>query len=260
MSIGLCGHCTDGVVLMADRQITKEGGLKYYEKKSWHFDADGFHFRIAGIYVGSPDLAGSFKFELKRSLSKEKSNHKSLDVVDIKSLIETALARVYKKYRRDWDLQMLVGLRRGQLHDAEYAVWRSAGKMLVDSDLDCIGVGDSSVIRYLFDTFGQYGHLTITEFFPLALYAMMQAKKYIEGCGGKTDCIVLRGNRDIVATSHASSRLYETEEELQFLEDEFVKLCSGYATSNMFPIVLSSFAERIGKRQPNANLMRIGYL
>jgi hypothetical protein len=242
---------------MSDRQITKEGGLKYYEKKTWYFSA--MHFTIASAYVGSPDLAGAFNFELKRILPPETSESMLLDA-EIKELVETALAKVWRKHRRNWDLQMLIGYQ--QRDYTECAVWRSSGKTLVSSDLDCIGVGDSSVIRFLFDTFGQGHSLEVKQFMPLGLYAMMQAKKYISGCGGKTDITVLRRGRSILPGGGLAPRQRETEEELEFLEEQIVRLCQFYSESSPdgFATILSDFAEQVGKRQPHANLMRLGYL
>ncbi len=54
MTIALSFQCQGGVVLAADSQITKEGGLKYNEKKIfdfWYRD-----FGAVMCYAGSPDI------------------------------------------------------------------------------------------------------------------------------------------------------------------------------------------------------------
>ena len=61
MTIGICARCGDGAVLMADRQISKEGGLKYYQRKTWSF--------MTGYCDVSSVYAGILKWRKRFSLS-----------------------------------------------------------------------------------------------------------------------------------------------------------------------------------------------
>jgi hypothetical protein len=57
---------------------------------------------------------------------------------------------------------------------------------------DCIGIADTSLIRYLGAIFLEARiHLPLYRAVPICNYIVAQAKKYVEGCGGLTDLSVL---------------------------------------------------------------------
>ena len=255
MTIGICARCTDGVVIMADRQITKAGGLKYYQRKVWSFGSGIYH--VSSVYAGIPEMAQAFQLEFKRGLPADPyAWEPSQD--DLQDLIEACLRRVWRKHRSDMQLEMLLCTR---TQDSDYQLWRSSGKVLTDADLECIGVGDSSVIRYFFETFAWRSRWMNLEFFvPFGLYVMQQAKKYIEGCGGRTDCIIFREGK-ITYVSSPHQHIKEIEEEMESLEADVVNLFENYAVSKLsqeqFAQVLEKFAARIERSKRSGKVTRL---
>jgi hypothetical protein len=254
MTVGICARCQDGAILMADRQITKAGGLKYYRRKMWSFGTGYYH--VASVYAGIPEMAQAFQLEIKRAMPADPYTWEPSQN-DLQDLIEVCLRRVWKKHRNDMQLEMLLCT---WALGSRYELWRSSGKVLADADLDCIGVGDSSVIRYLFETFPKNSQFTKLEYFvPFGLYVMQQAKKYIEGCGGRTDCIIFQEGKIIHANNPQTIK--EIEEEMESLEGEVVNLFENYSISNMsqedFAKVLEKFANRIERRRRSGKVVRL---
>lgn len=130
----------------------------------------------------------------------------------------------------------------------EHHLWRTSGKLISSADIDCIGVGDSSIIRYFFDTFTWSSKaLTLAQFLPLAFYVMIQAKKYIDGCGGRTDCIVFQ--EDSCTHANDPREIKWTEQQVEHLEEQIVRLVGEYAdkdvTAENFRKVLDKFTEEL---------------
>jgi hypothetical protein len=245
MTVGICARCMDGAVLMADRQMTTAGGLKYYQRKTWTFSVGSYH--VSSVYAGIPEMANAFQLEFKRALPDDPYSwkpHKN----DLQDLIETCLRRVWKKHKQDMQLEMLLC---SWALGGTYQLWRSSGKVLTNAELGCIGVGDSSVIRYLFDTFARKGRWMQLEYFvPLGFYVMNQAKKYVEGCGGRTDCIIFQerrsGNQIIYANDLRPVK--EIEELMESLEGVVVNLFGNFSDSKLSREGFSTMMKKLGNR------------
>jgi hypothetical protein len=239
---------------MSDRQITKAGGLKYYERKTWGFGSGVFH--LSGIYAGFPEMAKIFELECERARPEDIGSWEPTQD-ELKDFIEHCLLQVWKKHRHNMQLEMLMcSWARG----SKYKLWRSQGKVLTSAGMECIGVGDSSVIRYLFDTFPKHVPFTKLEFFvPFAVYVMQQAKKYIEGCGGRTDCTIFREGTIIHANDPRSIK--EVEDEMESLEGEVVNLFGKYSDSSVgqegFARILEKFSARIEQSRRAGKLSRL---
>jgi len=62
-------------------------------------------------------------------------------------------------------------------------------------DYDYVGVGDSSLLRHVGFLIGDKPeYRKVGEALPLAVYLVLQAKRYVDGCGGDTDALVIRPN------------------------------------------------------------------
>src|ERR1700682_6150988 len=69
VTIALGLVCADGAVIGADRQITKEGGLKYQKKKICIFGVHGnIPLQCGFTYCGDPDTAAFFEREIGKVL------------------------------------------------------------------------------------------------------------------------------------------------------------------------------------------------
>jgi len=145
---------------------------------------------------------------------------RDVNLASLRECAETALEKWWKKHRKEGGVELLVSL---FVSGSGSELLRSKGKMLVDADFECLGVGDSSVIRYFIETFVNE-RMGLDHLLPLCVYIMEQAKKYIEGCGGKTDVLYTFGNRlvgRLYATSKIAAETERIEQHLQRLFQSF---------------------------------------
>ncbi len=187
MTIGLGFQCQDGVVLCSDRQITKDGGLKYHQRKDFCVYFRGnVEVNCAAVYAGYPDAA-SILFEDSayaiRELLMRPLRGFHADVV------KTVLGKIFKGNRHSKNLEMLIAV--GPSNQANWSPFliKTHGSRVVRGFREFIGVGDSSVIRYLSEIFS--GALTVPEAEFVGTYMVSLANRFIDGCGGGPDVLVL---------------------------------------------------------------------
>jgi hypothetical protein len=245
--------CADGAVLMADQQISVAGGLKHYRNKTWSFSTAFYH--VSSVYAGIPEMARLFQMEFERNLPRNPFDWKPSQN-NLQDLIKKCLRKVWKDHGSNMELAMLLCTRA----QGKYKMWKSNGKVLTDTSLDCIGIGETSVVRYFIGTFPRAGQFTKLEYFvPFGLYVMQQAKKYVRGCGGRTDCIVFQEGKISYLTNPRPIK--EVEEEMESLEGEVVNLFAKYSASSMkqedFADVLEKFSARIEQIRRAGKLNRL---
>jgi len=84
----------------------------------------------------------------------------------------------------------------------------------VHSRFDYVGVGDSSLLRYLAPLLTQRPRYKAEQACYLGIYLTLQAKRYVDGCGGETDGIILKKN----GSSTVFSSPYPIEQALLKME------------------------------------------
>lgn len=83
-------------------------------------------------------------------------------------------------------------------------------------DYEYVGVGDSSLLRHINHLIGNKPeYRRVSEALPLGVYLVMQAKRYIDGCGGDTDAFVIRPN---ATPELRSGGTYNLEQHLLHIE------------------------------------------
>jgi 20S proteasome alpha/beta subunit len=180
MSIALGIRCVDGAVLAADRQMTKEGGLKYEEKKY-------FIGRVAGnipldyafLYCGIPEVAKIFENKVGLALLGGVCNGN----VFMPSMVVSDLEPIFK----DKESKYIESLILFGAQNIQPFIVRTKGSRVVRGYVECIGVGDSSIIHYFADRLPN--DLTVEQAKPICAYLVTLANKYIDGCGFGPDVI-----------------------------------------------------------------------
>jgi hypothetical protein len=86
---------------------------------------------------------------------------------------------------------------------------------------DYVGVGDSSLLRFLGSMLNNSSSFTARQAFMLATYFVMRAKAYIDGCGGDTDALILRPDGQ---TWPKSGQTYNAEQQMLFVEQYLRKI------------------------------------
>ena len=204
MTIALGFRAPDGIVLCTDSQMTKEGGLKFNDKKIFNIVNERWTAGIA--FAGSADLMKNIVDELDGLLSDLERDGPPV-TVQAQMCLEQVAESFSKKYR-DKVVEFLFGISDGLYGKALFSV---RGKVVSRGEREYIGVGDSSVIRYLAGLFG--GPMDASQCLLLACYMVHQAKEFIDQCGGPIQTCVLNKGYFITPDSLANHADYTRVEQ-----------------------------------------------
>ena len=144
MTVGIGFQCPDGVVLCADRQITKGEDLKYEEQKI--FEGHYENLQCACCYAHHPDIAKNVFEDIFKSLVNvfQRCHREQIGLSDgLQLTIEEVMKR-----RKDKQTEMLIAFRSERM-GMPPTLFSVRGLVVRSGDQrEYIGTGDSSVIRY----------------------------------------------------------------------------------------------------------------
>lgn len=188
VTIALGFNCVDGVVLCADRQMTATGWHKYNESKMYAISGFGEQptYTVMLTYAGSPHVMKAMHQKIADTATDD--TH-FVSIGSLKGLLEGCLSEMT---REDVETtNFLCGFCRkggtlGLLRTNGYQVYEVGG-------YDCIGVGDSSLLRFLSKLLVS-SPMRAWPAVAVGDYMVKQAKEFIDGCGGPTDIYILRGD------------------------------------------------------------------
>jgi hypothetical protein len=190
--------CIDGAVIAADRQMTKDGGLKYQEKKFITGRVIGdIPLEYAVVYSGIPEAARTVVNEIGRSLLANVCNGN----VFMPSMVVEALRQVFKsKDSKDLETLIILGA-----PGIEPFILRTKESRVVLGRMECIGVGDSSVIHYFAELLPK--NLTVSQAKPIAAYLVSLGNRFIDGCGFGPDVLFIgkEGTAEVVTEEEKSA-------------------------------------------------------
>lgn len=169
--------CKVGIVMAADRQISVPGQFKYHEPKIGAQETEDWSVVFA--YAGSPDL---WKEAREKMLGKLKKDLTGVTPDYVHAAAESVLEDMGRKYV-ELDLQLLIATSTA----SEVQLLRFDGQsksLYVASGFNCLGVVDSSLIRFLSEAL-YTPEMDVSHGFALAVYLIDKAKKYIDYCGEK---------------------------------------------------------------------------
>jgi len=182
MTISLGFNCRDGIVLCADRQLSK-GEVKFYEHKIASIDAGDWSLSFA--YADSRELMGFVWDRMKKHNPPKDAN---FDL--FKYLLEETTKEAHHAFpAATLELFCAVSIDNKRSTGIELLKATNEGVREVDG-WDCLGIGDSSLIRYLAETLGPVD--TVNRALAVGTYMVTEAKKHIQYCGGETDATVIR--------------------------------------------------------------------
>ncbi len=194
VSIGVGFRCDLGIVLCSDTQITWKDRHKAYDTKQ--FFQGGMNWGMVSVYAGDPQLWKSFcnKFaELAQMYCKTNSREPGT-IRELRDILETALCYFTELDSDPLALCLLVGF---VIPNKEMRLVKTEGKLLSDvSDFEYVGCGDSSLLRYLAPITANKDSLwpSISQALFIGTYWVLQAKRWVEDCGGDTEAFVLHWN------------------------------------------------------------------
>jgi len=176
IAIGLI--CRDGLVLCADQAVGNES-YKFHECKLSSIRLAGNKGVVILAYAGVRDEMNLIYEKLRPSLEVQCTTCEQIQL-HIQDVLNSALPKTSQ-----YPHQMLCGVSDG----VTLRLFKTIGRNIYPIPVwDCIGFGDTSVIRYLGALFLKYGEdLPFFRAIPICNYMIAQAKEHIQFCGGPTD-------------------------------------------------------------------------
>jgi hypothetical protein len=177
--------CGDGFILGADTQLTAVGYHKSYGRKIYLVDSPcgGVDFSFA--YSGSPTFASDFGDGL---LGKIQDTGEPTDIFEARNVVAGVLSRYVESDVHSNHL--LVGFRIrdvvGLMRTSGYSV-----SLETDERPVFVGAGDSSALALALPLVSRFGLGTMQHGATLAILLIEIAKKYVDGCGGDTDILMV---------------------------------------------------------------------
>jgi 20S proteasome alpha/beta subunit len=217
MTIAAGFLCNDGLVLCADTRETIPGYVKSDTEKMVMLKFPLYNLAITG--AGDSDLIEMLGEEIADALLLEKTN---AAIMPILSVLKKTLIRVFNDHVASYPVSqyderptatLLIGL---QVHSATL-LYKSRGTLLRRlRTAECVGTGlalGKSLIDRLHTPTMSLSHAGL-----IALYTLRQAKRWVDGCGGNSD-ILLLSNRECKTTRIPTDQIKELEAHF----DEFDK-------------------------------------
>jgi hypothetical protein len=235
VSIGVGFKCLDGIVLCADNQITYPANHKYYERKIYSHTIGTLEGAVAFTFAGNPNLMKMFNGKFQAGLG---LIPKPYTADKIHTLIETLLDQMDILDSDPDGLHLLC------------AIGTPSGMKLLKSDrkaigdvtgFEYVGVGDSSVLRYLSPLLIRRPTLRINEAMNIGIYLVLQAKRYVDGCGGETDAISIT-DRAIVTNTAGT---YNVEQILLQMEHAIGQVANAFFDSDKTDEEVQQFIDRL---------------
>jgi hypothetical protein len=178
---------------------------------------------MISVYAGDPQLWKSFrdKFaEVAQTYCKTNSREPAT-IKELRDILETALCYFTELDSEPLALCLLVGF---VIPNKEMSLVKTEGKLLSDvSDFDYVGCGDSSLLRYLAPITANKASLwpSISHALFIGTYWVLQAKRWVEDCGGDTEAFVLHWNGGMHKRNDAT---YDWEQRLLRVELDLAKV------------------------------------
>jgi hypothetical protein len=234
-------RCSDGIVVCADTQITWQGH-KDYECKVYYLS--GHDWTMASVYAGSPHLMKSFIARFIELVNAREHN-KEATIKEMHEIIETVLCYFNELDTDPMALNLLIGF---VIPSKEIGMFKTEGKIAsAVPSFDYVGCGDSSLLRYLGPILADKQQwLSINQALRVGTSCILQAKRYVEDCGGETDAFVLGWNGSMQTRSGMT---YNWEQHFLRLERDLTSILRaiGNATVNdeEFENRLNAFSKHV---------------
>ena len=250
MTVGIGFKCMGAIVLGADTQITWPGNHKYYENKIFLHGEGGSNdpWSIAFTYAGNPNLAKSFhgKFVAATPLIPRPVTAQKL---------QEAVEAVLSLFTFDSDqnyLQMIGGL----VAEGEVRLIETTGAVVNPVPrVATIGVGDSSVLRFLKPLIADKA-FSVRPAVNAAIALVLQAKRYVDQCGGDTNVVVLRPKR--LYEEIDAGRIYRAEQTFLRLEKHIQAVAAALFDKRVedaeFDAILSKLMEELKHEHEQAQI------
>jgi 20S proteasome alpha/beta subunit len=221
VTIGLGFLCKDAVVLAADRQLTVQGYFKDHETKLhpvYHPNC-----RVVSTYAYLPSLANLLNDRVELDLKTLGEPHGE----EIVEIITTHFKKLRKQYSAEMRAQQFLWAI--STHAERARLLRISGGIIDEPQWACIGIGDSSLVRYMVSTLTTIPTpvLPSSEVLQLAVHIIQQAKLFVDGCGGTTDVALICDEGEewnITTGDDVEKKLKPMQQAFQFLYNAWTNI------------------------------------
>jgi 20S proteasome alpha/beta subunit len=188
VTIGIGFHCRDGVVIAADQQQTSEGFFKTHSTKLGNIIYGGA--TILWTYSHLSSLASVMKDGVFAKLHPFPPAY-TMD--EIQQSISTQIKEMKSEYPEEMQMQQFLY---SYSCGAGVRFMRYSAGIIDEPEWAPIGIGDSSLVNYIYETFsvGSPMFMNVDYALDLAVYMVYLAKKFVDKVGGQTDAVILRSN------------------------------------------------------------------
>jgi 20S proteasome alpha/beta subunit len=178
IATGFC--CSDGILLAADTLISMIGSSgKSYESKILEVD---FDLNMYLTYAGDPDFAKEYVNELSEQV---KGKNPMGALAGAKSLATRLYAEHFFAPETDFKTHAAMLLTLQDSHDVSVYSINEKHFVRVQSGFVALGIGQDQVQAFFEPYFKPKMDMRRCE--RVARYGIFKAKKFVQGCGGKTE-------------------------------------------------------------------------
>jgi len=216
VTIGIGFQCPGAVVLCADRQITRGEGLKYEQDKILIARIPRAEILCGMVYAHRADVAPNLFKDVVAELPVALQLAKE-DDVDAPVAIKEMLKQTFRDKKPETKgMELLFGFAHMRNLFSPFLMYTYESNVL-EVERQYIGAGDSPVIRYVGELIKGF-QLTVEEAPMLGVYLVSLANRFIPGCGGGPDVLVMfNGKAEIMAANvieKAKGKLPELDAQL----------------------------------------------
>jgi 20S proteasome alpha/beta subunit len=228
MTIAAGFVCLDGIVLCADTQETITGYTKTNTDKIRRMEDHGLCVAITG--AGDTELIETVGERIERALFWEYMPTTVRMPDQVRDIIQQEVSASFKRYilpyasfpkdDRPWCDLLIVVTVKNEVNNYE-CLYRASGTTVREIKFggDCVGSGlilAKSLMERFCDSFMDLDELVLA-----IIYVMFQTKKWVDGCGGKTDIVVSSYKRDMFG-GFSSNDIEALERQFESCEDTVV--------------------------------------
>jgi 20S proteasome alpha/beta subunit len=224
MTIGLGFVSRSGVVLAADRQHTVQGVYKYERKlRLCAYPSCA----VGSTFANLPNLANILNDRVHAHIQRFKKARSEALV----GVIRDETRKLFSEYPIEMAQQEFLWAI-GTTDEAARLV-RVAGGIVDEPHSACIGVGDSSLVRYLMTQTSRipFVYWTLAEVVRFAIYVTKQAKGFVDGVGGQTDVLTITRKDEYDLLSGAVCEAFDSD--FLELQDAFEMLYNIWTNSTI---------------------------
>lgn len=219
LTIALGFLCQDGIVMGADTQLTAEGSHKGYACKLFPHRSSAWSAVVT--YAGYPDFVDAFNGRFRDEMEAAEAKW-PITTSLVRDLVTTILQTVLAADADNTSL--LCGV---TFCEGNQCLLKTKGTLVSEvRDYANVGVGDSSLLRYLVPLLAKGGVHSTQQAALIGTYLIRVAKAYIDGCGGETDIWILRPSG---ALEYCSGQTPSVEQHQGMTEHFFSAVVSGLA-------------------------------